>query len=162
FLETQAEVISLQVKSTDCKRLATAGAFTGQIDVPLAQLTSGGDLYYVFAFGLDGEWVDHLIISRERLHDLRVNEGIGTEYEKGKKTYVKFTFSFRTTGKNAGVRCGEVAFDAYRNAWATLPNPPPVGIQLPAPVGGGQPVHTVALTAVTSKLLRMGSNVAVV
>ena len=156
FLETKPDVTSLQVKSTDCDRLKTPGAFSGQIDVPLSQLMFGGNLYYVFAFGLDGEWVDYLIISRESLNDLRVNEGIGTEYTKGKKIYLKLTFSFRMVE----VKCGKVIFDDYRNAWAKLPNPPQVGGQAPAQVGAGQPVHTVAQTAVMSKLLRMGSNVA--
>jgi len=160
FLETKPEVTSLQVKSTDCNRLKTPGAFSGQINVPLPQLMFGGNLYYVFAFGLNGDWVDYLIISRESLNDLRVNQGIGTEYKKGKKIHVMFTFSFRKTGKKAGVWCGKIAFNDYRKAWAKLPNPPPVGDQATAQVGAGQPIHTVAQTAVMSKLMRLGSNVA--
>jgi hypothetical protein len=160
FLETEPGVTSLQVKSTDCEHLKTPGAFSGQIDVPLSQLMFGGDLYYVFAFGLDGEWVDYLIMSRQSLNALRVNEGIGTEYTKGKKTYVKLTFSFRRTGIQAGVRCGKVAFNEYRNAWINLPHPPGVGRQTPAQFGAGHPVHTAAQTAVMSRLLRMGCNVA--
>jgi hypothetical protein len=156
FLETKPDVTSLQVKSTDCDRLKTPGAFSGQIDVPLSQLMFGGNLYYVFAFGLDGEWVDYLIISRESLNDLRVNKGIGTEYTKGKKIHLKLTFSF----SKAEVKCGKVVFDDYRNAWAKLPSPPQVGGQALAQVGAGQPVHTVAQTAVMSRLLRMGCNVA--
>jgi hypothetical protein len=158
FLETKPTVTSLQVKSTDCKRLKAAAAFTGQIDVPRSQLMFGGNLYYIFAFGLDEEWVDYLIISRESFNDLRVNQGIGTEYAKGKKTHLKFTFSF----SKAEVKCGKVVFDDYRNAWDKLPNPPQVGDQAPAQGGLGQPVHTVAQTAVMSRLLRMGSNVALV
>jgi hypothetical protein len=148
FLETKPDVTSLQVKSTDCDRLKTPGAFSGQSDVPLSQLMFGGHLYYVFAFGLDGEWVDYLIISREELNALRVNEGIGTEYTKGKKIHLKFRFSFRKTGEKAGVRCGKVAFDDYRNAWAKLPNPPQISGQVSAQVGAGQPVHTAAALSV--------------
>jgi hypothetical protein len=160
FLETKPDVTSLQVKSTDCERLQTPGAFRGWIEVPLSQLMFGGNLYYVFAFGLNGEWVDYLIISRASLNDLRVNQGIGSERTRRKKSYVKFTFSFRKTGKETGVRCGKVAFNDYRNAWAKLPNPPQAGGQAPAQGGVGQPVHTVAQTAVMAVLLRNGSNVA--
>jgi hypothetical protein len=160
FLDTKPDVTSLQVKSTECDRLKEPGAFSGQIDVPLAQLTFAGNLYYVFAFGLDGEWVEYLIISRENLNDLRVNQDIGTEYKKGKKIHLKFTFTFRQSGKKAGVKCGKVAFDEHRNAWAKLPTPPQPDGQAPAQVGAGQPVHTAAQTAVMSKLMRLGCNVA--
>jgi hypothetical protein len=162
FLDTKPDVTSLQVKSTDCDRLKTAGAFSGQIDVPLSQLMFGGNLYYVFAFGVDGEWVDYLIINRETLHNLKVNQGIGTEYNKGKKKHVKFTFSFRAAGKNAGVRCGQVVFNDYRNAWTQLPNPPQAGDKAPASASGSQSVYTAAQTVVMSKLLQLGSNVAAV
>jgi len=58
FLDTKPDVTSVQVKSTDCARLKAPRAFSGKIDVPLAQLLFGGNLYYVFVFGLDGEWVE--------------------------------------------------------------------------------------------------------
>ena len=162
FLETKPEVTSLQVKSTACKRLKPQGSFRGQIDVPLSQLTSKENLYYVFAFDLDGNWVDCLVISREKLDNLRVNEGIGSQYVKRGKFYVKFWFTFKTVGDNAGVTCGTVSFNDCRNAFETLPNPPQARATAPVDVGGGQPVHTQAQTAVMSTLLRMGSNVAAI
>ncbi|HET6883235.1 MAG TPA: hypothetical protein VFI31_23900, partial [Pirellulales bacterium] len=122
FLDTKPEVTALQVKSTECKQLKAPESFKGQIAVPLLQLTLGGNLYYVFAFDLIGNWVDYIVISRESLNQLRVTEGIGNQFIKGKKQYVKFWFTFRATGKKAGVKCGDTAFDDYRNAWAALPN----------------------------------------
>ncbi len=134
FLDTKPDVTGVQVKSTDCNQLKAPGAFSGMIDVPLTQLVFGGDLYYVFVFGYDGEWVEYIIISREKLHDLRVKEGIGTEYAKGKKKHLKFTFTFREAGKKACVRCGGVLFNDYRNSWNTLPNSPEAGDQPPPKV----------------------------
>jgi hypothetical protein len=107
-------------------------------------------------FGLDGEWVEYIIIAREKLNELRVRDGIGTAYTKGKKEHLKFTFSFR----EAGVTCGGVRFNDYRNSWNKLPNSPGAGDQPPAQGTAGQPIHTAAQTAVTSKLLGMGCNVA--
>jgi hypothetical protein len=132
FLDTKPNVIGVQVKSTECKRLKAAGAFSGLIDVPEAQLSFGGDLYYVFVFGLDGEWVDYLIISREKLYDLRVSEGIGTVYIKGKKKHLKFTFSF----SKAGVKCGAVPFSDYRNSWEKLPHAAEGGGELAGRIAG--------------------------
>jgi hypothetical protein len=118
-------------------------------------LIFGGNLYYIFVFGLDDEWVEYVIISRQSLNDLRVNEGIGTAYAKGKKTHLKLTFSFT----EAAVKCGGVVFDPYRNAWGDLPNAPEARGVLPQSAAG-QPIHTSAQTAVISKLLRMGCNAA--
>ncbi|MGH7134779.1 MAG: hypothetical protein ACREHD_03515 [Pirellulales bacterium] len=158
FLETQPEVTSLQVKSTECKRLKVPGNFRGQITVPLLQLTLGGNLYYAFAFDLEGKWLDYLIVGRETLNGLRLNEGIGSTFTTGNKQYVKFWFRFTAAGKKAGVRCGDVAFDEYRNAWQTLPVTPDVDGHGAA----AQAIHGVAQTAVMSALLRMGCNVAAV
>ena len=157
FLDTKPDVTGVQVKSTDCEHLKAPGAFSGKIDVPLTQMVFGGDLYYVFVFGLDGEWVEYIVITREKLNDLRVKEGLGTTYTKGKKEHLKFTFTF---GK-AGVMCGGVPFNDYRNSWNQLPNSPAAGDQPPAHGAGGQPIHTAAQTAVTSKLLGRGCNVAI-
>jgi hypothetical protein len=150
----------VQVKSAECKRLKTPGAFSGLIDVPETQLVFGGDLYYVFVFGLDGQWVDYIIISRKDLHDLRVNKDIGTPYSKGNKTHLKFTFSFRNVGTEAGVSCGNVSFNAYRNSWEKLPNMAEAG-GTTAPRAIGQFIHTLFQTTVTSKLLGLGCNVAI-
>ena len=78
FLDTKPGVTGVQVKSTDCDHLKAPGAFSGMIDVLLSQLVFGGELYYVFVFGLDGEWVEYIIIAREKLNELRVRDGIGT------------------------------------------------------------------------------------
>lgn len=160
FLNTGDAVTAVQVKSTDCRRLTEPAAYHGTIDVPLSQLVSGGELYYVFVFGFAGEWLDHLVISREQLHELQASEGIGSEYVKGKKVHLKFRFTFRSAGTKAGVRCGQVVFDGFRNAWGNLATPP--GGDEPRPVLAGQPVHTAAQTAVKSRLLGMGCNVALV
>jgi hypothetical protein len=90
-------------KPAQCKRLKSPGSYRGQIDAPLAQLTSKENLHYVFAFDLDGTWVDYLIISRETLDDLRVNAGIGSQYLKGDKFHIKLGFTFETIGENAGL-----------------------------------------------------------
>ncbi len=89
----------------------------------------GRDPYYVFVFGLDGEWVEYIIISREALNDVRVKEGIGTTYPKGKKEHLKFTFTFN----EAGVSCGRALFNDYRNSWNNLPNSPEVSYPPAAP-----------------------------
>lgn len=157
ILDTKPEITGLQVKSTECRPLKTPGSFKGQINVPLLQLTLGGNLYYIFAFDLDSKWVEYLIFSREKLNRLRVNEGIGNEFSKGKKQYVKFWFTFRADGKDAGVTCGRISLDDYRNAWAVLPNTPEVAGQPAA-----QAIHGTAQTGVMSALLRMGCNVAAV
>ncbi len=156
FLDTKPDVTAVQVKSTACDHLKAPGAFSGKIDVPLSQLTVGGELYYVFVFGLNGDWVEYIIIARDKLNELRVKHGIGTLYPKGKKEHLKFTFSFG----EAGVTCGVVPFNDYRNSWNKLPSSPEIRDQPPAQATAGQPIHTAAQTAVTSKLLGMGCNVA--
>jgi hypothetical protein len=156
FLDTKPDVTSVQVKSTGRTRLKEAGAFSGTIDVPLNQLEFGRDLYYVFVFGLDGEWVEYIVISREEFNDVRVKEGIGNPYSKGKNKHLKFRFTFR----EAGVSFGGVPFNVYRNSWNKLPNSPGADDQPHAQRAAGQPIHTAAQTAVTSKLLAMGCNVA--
>jgi len=165
FLDTKPGVTAVQVKSTECKRLKAPGKFSGQIEVSLRQLMFGGDLYYIFAFGLDEDWVDYILISRETSNDFRVTEGIGTERTKDKRPYLKLNFSFN----DAEVMCGKTDFNDYRNAWQNLPllNQPeatgkgdqaePVAEAMPEP---GQPVYLSAQTAVMSRLLRMGCNVA--
>jgi hypothetical protein len=88
FLDAMPDVTAVQVKSTDCNHLKEPGAFSGMIDVPLTQLVFGGELYYIFVFGFDGKWAEYIIISREKLNDLRVKEGIGTGYTKVKKKHL--------------------------------------------------------------------------
>ena len=119
----------------------------------------GGDLYYIFVFGLDGQWVEYIIISRKNLHDERVNQDIGTPYIKGKKIHLKFRFCFRNVGKKAGVSCGSVSFNDYRNSWEKLPNAAMAGSRPESNVVGHL-IHTVPQTTVISKLLGLGCNVA--
>jgi hypothetical protein len=56
------------------------GTYTAEVELPLAELKFPSDLIYVFPFQFEGRCVDFVVISRERLDDLRLNKDVGSEY----------------------------------------------------------------------------------
>jgi hypothetical protein len=126
FQDEELAVTDLQVQT--CTGMAAAGgaSFTTQVDIPLEQLAFPADLYYVLAIRFQEQWVDFVVISREHLNDLRVNQDVGLEYsdENTGKRFLRLTLSF--TKDN--VACSGKSFQRYRNAWELLPplRPPKV------------------------------------
>ena len=118
FQDEELGFTHIRVKGSNGVAAGEAGTYTAELELQLAELKLPSDLFYVFPFHFEGRHLDFIVISRERLDDLRLNKDIGSEYvdETGTQ-YLKLTFSC----SKATVTCGGEEFDAYRNAWMSLP-----------------------------------------
>ncbi len=153
----------VQVKTGNGSPRKTEGNYSVQVKVPLEQLKTPGELYYVFAIRLRRRWTDFIVISRGQLNTLRLND-VGAEYldKSDGKRYLKLTFSFRTNS----VTCSKQSFQGYRNAWHLLPPLAPHEIAggIPAEEAApdtGQPLRSAGQLAAMSELLDRGCNVAI-
>ncbi len=119
FQDEEPGFTHIRVKGSNGVAAGEGGAYTAEWELQLAELRLPSDLFYVFPFHFEGRCRDFVIISRQRLDDLRVNKDVGSEYvdENTGTQKLKLTFSL----SKETVTCGGVVFDDYRNAWTSLP-----------------------------------------
>lgn len=119
FQDEEPGFTHIRVKGGNGKAVGEPGTYTAEVELPLAELKFPSDLFYVFPFHFEGRCVDFVVISRERLDDLRLNRDVGSEHveESTGTQYLKLAFSV----SKEKVTCGAEEFTEYRNAWKSLP-----------------------------------------
>jgi hypothetical protein len=118
FRDDREDVARVQVKTAQGKRYVKGKGYRAQFGIPMKQLglPDSPPLYYALAVRLDGQWVDFIVISRERLAKFWDDEArFSTENHASGDLVI--TVRFRLDR----VTCGEVDLTEFRNAWDQLP-----------------------------------------
>lgn len=91
------------------------GHYSVRFNLPLAQLRAGiaPEIYYVFVVCRNNEWVEKIIISRERLFEYYEMNNIGSIYKENLILY----FAFRD-GK---IFCSNVDMTEFKNNFDNFP-----------------------------------------
>jgi hypothetical protein len=71
------------------------------------------DLYYVFIVRKDNKWSNFIIIKRDELYELHVNDKVGTANKSTVQLYLSF--------KNNKVYCSSKDLTKYNNNWDAFP-----------------------------------------
>jgi hypothetical protein len=117
----EESVIRVQVKTANGE--GDNEMYSAQFSIPLSQLekVEPPALVYVFAVRHLGRWLEFIVIRRTTLQQLRDDFGVGSQYTKNGKAYLKLALSFTSDD----VTNKQASFQKYRNAWDPWPPPQP-------------------------------------
>jgi len=104
FQDEEPGFTQIRVKGGSGMAVDEPDCYTVEVELPLAELKFPSDLFYVFPLRFEGQSVNFVVISRERLDDLRFDKDVGLEHvdQHTGEPYLKLTFSV----SKGSVRCG--------------------------------------------------------
>ncbi len=120
--DSSGDLSRIQVKTATGKAQKTLDCCSAQFNIGYSHLETARkpEITYVFVVRIADRWREFVVISRQKLFELRELNNIGTmtiDKKTGKKISLTFTLAFKPND----VICSKQSLQQYRNCWDAWP-----------------------------------------